>query len=173
MMQCVMPSNLAAGALANGFKFRLRYISKWRSARMMHFICWLQQCAFAPLGTDGMSFSLKCFSSSARRRGLRIGLWKYEAYQTESFVSSERGRRGLVLDLPWQRRTPQNRNLIVFVRFITDSGRKLETSLDIEVDPPTERIEDFKMLDPLAGRRSRPNAKSANSVQLPKWRPVR
>lgn len=104
----------------------------------------------------------------------RIGLWKYEAYQTESFVSNERGRRGLVLDLPWQRRTPQNRNLIVFVRFITDSGRKLETSLDVEINPPTEKIEDFEMLDPMAAqRRSAPKAKSADNAQLPKWRPVR
>ena len=103
----------------------------------------------------------------------RIGLWKLESYQVESYVSNERGREGLLLDLPWQRRVPTNRDLIVFVRYTTASGKKLETSLDIEITPPL--TDDIRMLDSVADQTPKVNEKSRNTqnANMPQWRPVR
>ena len=105
----------------------------------------------------------------------RIGLWKLESYQVESFVSNHPNSKGLLLDLPWQRRVPAHRNLVVFVRYIGADGQKLETSLDITINPPTQSGE-FQMLDSVADRTSNPAEKTAHSNQksdAPEWRPVR
>lgn len=103
----------------------------------------------------------------------RIGLWKFEPYQVESFISSEPGHEGFVLDLPWQRRVPSNRDLVVFVRYVTPTGRKLETSLDIKVTPPLS--EDIRMLDAVADRQkgAREQPRNVQNANAPQWRPVR
>ena len=106
----------------------------------------------------------------------RIGLWKYESYQAESFVSNQRGRRGLVLELPWQRRVPANDRLLVFVRYTTPRGERLETSFDVRVDPPNTGY-DSGIGDNVANRsdrefRSIPTT-AGNPIEVPKWRPVR
>ena len=106
----------------------------------------------------------------------RIGLWKYESYQTESFVSNQRGRRGLMLELPWQRRVPVNDRLLVFVRYTTSRGERLETSFDVRVDPPNTG-RDSGIGDNVVNRserefRSIPTT-AGNPVEVPKWRPVR
>ena len=106
----------------------------------------------------------------------RIGLWKYESYQVESFVSNQRGRRGLALELPWQRRAPRNRRLLVFVRYTTQSGERLETSLDVRIDPPENGYEP-ELDDSIVNRnyrefRSVPTT-AGNPTEVPKWRPVR
>ena len=111
----------------------------------------------------------------------RIGLWKYESYQVESLVSNRRGQRGLLLDLPWQRRVPGNDRLLVFVRYTTPQGERLETSLDIRVTPPDSGY-DLEIGDSVVGRGQRyPNDRNVrsvpttagNPVDVPQWRPVR
>lgn len=108
----------------------------------------------------------------------RIGLWKYQAYQTESFVSTERGRLGLKLDLAWQRRTPKNRKLVLFVRYLTPDGKSLDTSLDIDISPSSGG--DLEMNGPVAKRNTAGNSSGTDpgnaqpeSANVPSWRPVR
>ena len=68
----------------------------------------------------------------------RIGLWKFTPDETSLFIADGRsGDQGIVLRLPWEKSTPKNNRLRAFVRFITEDGRRLETSTDFEINPPT------------------------------------
>ncbi len=105
----------------------------------------------------------------------RIGLWKFDAFQVESLVSTDPIRPGLVLDLPWQRRLPTHKDLVVFVRYASSTGEKLETSLDIQITPPASNG-DGKVLDsiarqPATQREGQPRRNRTTNV--PEWRPVR
>lgn len=104
----------------------------------------------------------------------RIGLWKMESYQVESSVSNDPERPGLILDLPWQRRTPARKDLVVFVRYTSNSGQELETSLDIRIAPPksgNREIQDSVANQSATQRRD--SSKSNRTTNVPEWRPVR
>ena len=122
----------------------------------------------------------------------RVGLWKFLPDETRLFFANhDRSSRGILLHLPWDQSTPRNRELVVFVRFKTADGRQLETSSNIQIDPPGDA---YSADDPLiagwtqrdrrwsegadgkaAGRaiRAMPASSGSSRIQKPRWRPVR
>ena len=69
----------------------------------------------------------------------RIGIWKFLPKETELFFAEENETtRGILLHLPWDQALPQNKEIVVFVRFTTPDGRRLETSSQIRIAPPTK-----------------------------------
>ncbi|MDB4778047.1 hypothetical protein OAG68_01165 [bacterium] len=105
----------------------------------------------------------------------RIGLWKLDSQQVEASVSNDPIRPGLVLDLPWQRRLPTHKDLVIFVRYVSATGEKLETSLDIQITPPSSNG-DGNVLDSIARQPSSRREKQSEgnrTTNVPEWRPVR
>ena len=122
----------------------------------------------------------------------RIGLWKFLPQETELFFANDNpGSRGILLHLPWDQATPRHGEVVVFVRFKTSDGRRLETSAKIRITPPgaayspedpqvagwTKR-DDRWLNSPAAGAsqkriRAIPASSSGSRIKKPSWRPVR
>lgn len=67
----------------------------------------------------------------------RLGMWEFSSDEIDLFaVKSPGDGRGYLLHLPWELNTPSNRRLLVFVRYITSDGRRLETSHEMQIVPP-------------------------------------
>lgn len=104
----------------------------------------------------------------------RIGFWKFASDQVLRRVTTERGRRGLLFELPWQRSIPQGDNLVIFVRYINSTGQSLETSLDILADQSTvnREVQPFKSAS--GTLQNDPALRQAKApVDVPEWRPIR
>lgn len=139
-----------------------------------------------------MTVSIIDPNASASRQ--RIGLWRFEASEIELFTDdNETPEKGILLHLPWNQNPPQSGNLTVFVRYVTDDGRKLETSTDVKVTPPQTG---YSINDPVVvswtqqGRRwdslgqggnspgsrklnATPASSSKTIIDRPAWRPIR
>ena len=67
----------------------------------------------------------------------RLGMWEFSSDEIDLFaVESPGDGRGYLLHLPWELNTPTNNRLVVFVRYITADGRRLETSHEMTIAPP-------------------------------------
>jgi len=72
---------------------------------------------------------------SKRGPDARIARWDYTMEEAaDSFRQSIFGR-GMHLELPWPGDPPQGRELSLFVRFVTDNGRRLIVEKSIQADP--------------------------------------
>ncbi len=72
----------------------------------------------------------------------QVGYWEFVRSETELFFArDEFGNRGLLLQLPWNDVPPTNANLTVYVRFETSSGRVIETTDTVTIDPPAAQLE--------------------------------
>ena len=70
-------------------------------------------------------------------RKQRLGIWKFLPPHTEMyFTKNSADAPGILLHLPWNKVAPPNSRVIIFVRFETRDGRRLETSSEIPVNPP-------------------------------------
>ncbi len=134
----------------------------------------------------------------------QIGLWQFTSQETESFlVKDGEPEQGILLHLPWNKQLPQGRSLTVFVSYLTNDRRQLETVLDFVIEPPPanyspdnplvaewiERDSRWNEIDvsgnSLNSLQSRDNpsetdnplsvesATTENGVAIPQWRPVR
>lgn len=64
----------------------------------------------------------------------RIGMWKFVPSETKLFfTNNDAENRGILLELPWEQTRPQGKSVMVFVRFETSDGRRLETSGPVAV----------------------------------------
>ncbi len=69
--------------------------------------------------------------------GQRIGLWKFTPQEMRLFeVKNERSEQGFLLHLPWDGHAPSSQELLLYVRYWTNDGRRLETSTRLSIDPP-------------------------------------
>ena len=152
------------------------------------------------LQSGGLTVSV--IDPSAPTAAQRIGLWKFLPAEAELFFSNESPEtRGILLHLPWEKTVPSGKEVVVFVRFQTSDGRRLETTANIRITPRSPSATDESPAvennsDLIAGwinrddqrqsgnknsSGSRPIAQRPNNIQAtpvsnaaqPSWRPVR
>ena len=137
----------------------------------------------------------------ATGRQQRIGLWTFLPSETELFITDENANaRGILLHLPWERTAPQRDQLMVFARFQTDDGRRLEASAPVRVIPPApgyspdepliaewsmgggpENLTSAEAAELTNGSRILPRrsipaipaSSESSRLQRPSWRPIR
>ncbi len=69
--------------------------------------------------------------------GARLARWDFAAKDAfEQFHRSGPTGRGYAFELPWPEAAPQNKELQLFVRYVTPDGRKLISQMMVNVDPP-------------------------------------
>lgn len=64
----------------------------------------------------------------------RIARWDFEADSIRKFLQTDSLDSGVLLRLPWQDKIPDRKRLHLFVRYLTEDGRKLETDRQIEIE---------------------------------------
>ena len=69
----------------------------------------------------------------------RIARWDFTADEAIKEYRNSMFGRGYHFELPWPDHPPENKNLQLFVRFITPDGHKLLADTNINVTPPVER----------------------------------
>ena len=107
----------------------------------------------------------------------RIGLWKFLPSEAELFftdISPE--KRGILLHLPWEKTTPVGKEVVVFVRFQTSDGRRLETTSKVRVAPPLHPATDGSLdvkndSDLIAGWINRDSQRSGQTANAPNASP--
>lgn len=123
-------------------------------------------------------------ASSANQR---IGKWNFLPKETALFFVDENAEtRGILLKLPWEQAIPRGRKVVVFVRYTTRDGRRLQTSAQIPINPPNDELgpaEASLIASGSANRESntdsRVNLESGFAdrgearLAKPNWRPVR
>lgn len=73
----------------------------------------------------------------ADHEGQRIGLWKFTPQEMRLFeVKNEHSEQGYLLHLPWDGQIPSSQDLLLYVRYWTNDGRRLETSTRLSINPP-------------------------------------
>ena len=133
---------------------------------------------------------------SANRQ--RIGIWKFMPHETPLFFTNrDTSQPGILLHLPWDQQLPRNSEVVVFVRYTTDDGRRLETSADVQISPPPSNYSaDEPLIAQWINGREPPTKstlpandqnsehrqvqtlpvhreQSASRIEKPDWRPVR
>jgi hypothetical protein len=66
----------------------------------------------------------------------RVARWDFASDEVPNHYLSTVFGRGLQFELPWPGNPPAHRELVLFVRFTTDDGRKITTDTKIEIRPP-------------------------------------
>lgn len=121
----------------------------------------------------------------------RIARWDIPASKVaESFGETSAGK-GIVLFLPWPRRVPVHPRLHLFVRLVTEDGRKLERDMPIEVTLGPElaggRSAEYPLRLPSAAMQVQGQSTTSDQVQeraenaqstraarvAPEWSPLR
>ena len=70
----------------------------------------------------------------------RLARWDFAPQDAFSqFHRSGANGRGYAFELPWPAAAPANKNLQLFVRYVTPDGRKLMSDMTLNVDPPGNR----------------------------------
>jgi hypothetical protein len=77
--------------------------------------------------------SVVVLDRSAAGDAARIGRWDFSAEQVDALWQRTSGAEGILLQMPWPGPRPPHGTLALFIRFVTDDGRRLEASRDIEV----------------------------------------
>lgn len=65
----------------------------------------------------------------------RIARWDLHPDEVRSYFVQRGGTSGYLLDLPWPAEPPVHRELLVFARYTTADGRKLEAQAELNVRP--------------------------------------
>lgn len=63
----------------------------------------------------------------------RLARWDLDADSIRKFLQTDSLDSGVLLRLPWQDKVPEGKRLHLFVRYLTEDGRKLETDRQIEI----------------------------------------
>lgn len=138
-----------------------------------------------------------------RRPKNLIAQWQFAPGEVQNFfVKEELAEQGILLHLPWDSLPPQNRKLLVNVKFTTDNNSVFESTREIEIEPPaynysaddpivTQWVErDDRWKDIAVERRPNNNrtiqapsfsrsriptrpASSQRQISSPEWKPVR
>lgn len=66
----------------------------------------------------------------------RFARWDLQPEEVRSFAVNRPEATGFLLELPWPDGAPQHEGLKVFVRYETESGRRLEAQADVRVELP-------------------------------------
>ncbi|REK22954.1 MAG: hypothetical protein DWQ42_16140 [Planctomycetota bacterium] len=66
----------------------------------------------------------------------RVGLWRLSPAQVRRRFSETALRRGVLLELPWQRSAPRRERLRLFVRLTRPDGEQLQTDRELEIELP-------------------------------------
>jgi len=72
----------------------------------------------------------------------RVARWDFSAEQVADLLSKTPPNQGIHLKLDWPSRPPAHGDLRLFVRYVTDDGRKLEADGPVEIQasaPPSKR----------------------------------
>lgn len=127
----------------------------------------------------------------------RVGRWTFTANEMDLFAVPNHGQPGFLLHLPWDTNAPRNNRLVVNVQFVTPDGRRLKTSKQIRIQPPTgsysaahpliakwtEQISGATSDSTMAEMNNEPPslrrgvravpAKTDRQINKPEWRPIR
>lgn len=79
------------------------------------------------------------FDHSQRGEAARIGRWDFSAAETASLFCRTANGAAIHLAMGWPEQTPKHKNLLVFVRYVTADGRKLEAKQSVEIALAGER----------------------------------
>jgi hypothetical protein len=82
------------------------------------------------------ALSVALMDPSQSGEAARIARWDFAAHEVQSHFHSTVFGRGLQFELPWPGDPPKNSALRLHVRFVTESGQKLNADLPINVKPP-------------------------------------
>ncbi len=96
----------------------------------------------------------------------RVARWDISADELPAHYLNSFIGRGLQFELPWPGRPPENRELVLFVRFTTDEGQKLTSDTTINVRPPG----DASNLDRQTQRSPRNKASGTAEKRVPRSR---
>lgn len=80
--------------------------------------------------------SVVAMDPSLEGAAARVARWDFSSDEVTNHTMSTVFGRGLQFELPWPSNPPSSRELVVFVRFTTDDGRKLTAETPILIDPP-------------------------------------
>lgn len=81
--------------------------------------------------------TISLMEPSANGAEQRIGLWKFTPEEIRLFALNNQNRQqGFLLHLPWENNIPKTNELLLYVRYWTIDGRRLESSLPLSIDPP-------------------------------------
>lgn len=129
------------------------------------------------------------------RNGIRqrVGLWKFSSEQVASRIDFD--KQVFLFRLPWQRQTPINPDLKLFVRFQADDGKR-ESEMDIRVvlddtprsgwtpvgpanddidlsPPRIASVPRSESDEPAKSGASSPATESSIQIARPEWSPIR
>jgi hypothetical protein len=82
----------------------------------------------------------------------RIGIWRYTAQQIEQSIKKQGNAKGIHIDISLEGKVPAGKKVLVFVRYQTADGRRVENSYEYTLSAPGDL--DSKWL-PRAGHSSR------------------
>jgi len=82
------------------------------------------------------NLSIVVLDPQLRGAQARVARWDFTAKEAQAAIKRTLLGRGVHLEMPWPSGPPKHGELKLFVRFVTEDGRKLEASRDIRVDLP-------------------------------------
>lgn len=86
----------------------------------------------------------------------RVGKWKFDAVEANTFLKKSLMGKGVHLQLPWPGAPPENRELTLSVNYETSRGRILEAKKNLLVEPLTATL-----------------VEKANAAEQQNWSPYR
>jgi hypothetical protein len=129
--------------------------------------------------------SVVVMDPAQRGDAARVARWDFQVHEFDQHFKSSTFGRGLQFELDWPNGPPQNRDLLVFVRYITSDGTKITSDAPLSVrlasDTPREprsRLKGGETPRELSAeednpaRAQRPQGRQARSGR-PEWSPDR
>ena len=112
------------------------------------------------------------FDQSQRGEAARIGRWDFSAAETASLFCRSANGAAIHLAMGWPEQTPKHKNLLVFVRYVTADGRKLEAKQSVEIALAGERTARWTPAEQPrpAERTVRPEPPLARDPPVSSWR---
>ncbi len=101
------------------------------------------QVLFQPLDKDGdllaaaAPVSVVVLDPQLSGLTARIARWDLHPDEVRSYFVQRGEASGFLLDLPWPAEPPVHHQLLVFVRYVTADGRRLEAQAELAVHPVT------------------------------------
>ena len=94
-----------------------------------------------PVKASG-ALSVALMDPSEQGEAARVARWDFAAHEVQSHFHSTVFGRGLQFELPWPGDPPKNSALRLYVRFVTEDGKKLNADMPINVKPPLATPDD-------------------------------